>query len=311
MKKCTKFRALMCFNLLSGCGGNGDGNNVAATIGVYYSWMSTEIQEAWGSSFYGQGTRVTIVDAFRESLADQPFSGNLGDGEKTQLHGEWVSDQVVMLAPLASQSLQDFSSTQAITLEVGKLNIINLSYGMIGDADNNGNPYNSITWSQREQSIVDYANNNLALVVKSAGNDGVAIDEINANGDFDYLNLDLIGARSAIFVGALESNGSLDQQASLASYSNYAGSDPIVQEQFIVVGVTGDLTGLYGTSFAAPIISGYAAVLGSKFTSDSPESIKHRLLQTARIDTVSGYQTSIHGRGEASLSRALAPDSIQ
>ena len=181
---------------------------------------------------------------------------------------------------------------------------------MFGEADKDGNPHTNFSWSQREQSIVDYASNNLALVVKAAGNDGVAIDGINKSGKFDYLNIDLIGTRSAIFVGALNSHGSVDNQASLADYSNYAGENSVAQEQFIVVGVTGNITGLYGTSFAAPIVSGYAAVLGSKFTAASPENIKNRLLQTARTDTITGYDKTIHGKGEASLSRALAPDSI-
>jgi len=57
----------------------------------------------------------------------------------------------------------------------------------------------------------------------------------------------------------LSCNGSTTAKASLASYSNYAGSDSAIQKNFLVVGVKGDTTGLYGTSFAAPIISGYAA----------------------------------------------------
>lgn len=300
----------MCFAFLSGCGGAGDASSLARALGAYYSWMSSEIQEAWAADYFGQGTRVTIVDAFRESMSNQPFSGNFGEGEKLQLHGNWVSDQVALLAPLASQTLQDFSNTQPVALEAGKLNIINLSYGMMGAADTTGSPVLTSSWSQREQSIITYATNNLALVVKAAGNDGVAIDAITEDGTFDYLNIDLIGKRAAIFVGALDAHGTTKKPAKLASYSNHAGSNVVAQDQFVVVGVTGSITGLYGTSFAAPTVSGYAAVLGSKFTSASPETIKNRLLETARTDTISGYSKSIHGKGEASLSRALAPDSI-
>ena len=78
-----------------------------------------------------------------------------------------------------------------------------------------------------------------------------------------------------------------------------------------MVGVEGSKTGLYGTSFAAPIISGYSAILGSKFTSATPTQIANQLLNTARQDTISGYSSAIHGRGEASITRALAPISIQ
>ena len=92
---------------------------------------------------------------------------------------------------------------------------------------------------------------------------------------------------------------------------NYAGTDTTVQAQFLVVGVDGGLTGLYGTSFAAPIISGYAAVLSSKFTSATPTLVASQLLSTALgMGEFSGYDITLHGQGEASISRALSPDSI-
>jgi subtilisin family serine protease len=97
----------------------------------------------------------------------------------------------------------------------------------------------------------------------------------------------------------------------MAGYSNFAGSNATVQRQFLVVGVTGNMTNLYGTSFAAPIVSGYASVLGSKFTRATPTQITNQLLNTARTDTIAGYAANIHGRGEASISRALAPVAIK
>ncbi|MFM2349671.1 MAG: hypothetical protein RIR04_637, partial [Pseudomonadota bacterium] len=42
----------------------------------------------------------------------------------------------------------------------------------------------------------------------------------------------------------------------------------------------------------------------------TPLQITNQLLDTARTDTILGYDVSIHGQGEASLSRALAPVSI-
>jgi len=40
-------------------------------------------------------------------------------------------------------------------------------------------------------------------------------------------------------------------------------------------------------------------------------AIANQLLNTARTDTVTGYNAAIYGRGEASLTRALAPASIR
>ncbi|TGT79148.1 peptidase S8 and S53 subtilisin kexin sedolisin, partial [Mesorhizobium sp. M8A.F.Ca.ET.161.01.1.1] len=55
----------------------------------------------------------------------------------------------------------------------------------------------------------------------------------------------------------------------------------------------------------------YAAIIGSKFTSATATQITNDLLKTARTDTLANYNPSIYGKGEASLSRALAPVSIK
>jgi len=77
-----------------------------------------------------------------------------------------------------------------------------------------------------------------------------------------------------------------------------------------VVGVAANKTGLAGTSFAAPIVSGYAAIIGSKFPTWTPTQVTNRLLTTARKDTLVNYNATTYGVGEASLANALAPNSI-
>ena len=212
-----------------------------------------------------------------------------------------------MIAPEATMKFQDFSKNTAVGLSNG-LNVLNLSYGSFARA---GYSSNNIGWGSPEKSIITYAQNGQAVVSKAAGNDAVAVGTANSAGNVDYLNLALKGAKSAIFVGALSANGTTASKASLASYSNTAGADTTVQRQFLVVGVEGSKTSLYGTSFAAPIISGYAAILGSKFTSASPTQIANQLLNTARQDTISNYSAAVYGRGEASIARALAPANIR
>ncbi len=160
-----------------------------------------------------------------------------------------------MIAPSAYIRSKDFTTGSAVSLAYG-LNVLNLSYGMYASQ---GYSVSQIGWAPEESSIISYASRGLAVVSKAAGNDSVAVGGA-AGGKQDYLDLALIGKPSAIFVGALSSNGTTSNPAQLAWYSNYAGSDPRVQSHFLVVGVAGDTTGLYGTSFAAPIISGYAGV---------------------------------------------------
>lgn len=275
-----------------------------ASTNVLRGWMSPEIGDAWRQGFTGRGTTITVIDDFRRGAH---LRGTLGTGLRHLRHGEWTRMQAGMVAPGASIRSQDFSSTSRVSLGRG-LNILNLSYGMIGPA---GWDVSRINWSAREASIIGFARSGQAVISKAAGNDAVAIGDTNRNGMQDYLNAALIGAPSAMFVGALDRNGTVGRPAALAAYSNFAGSDAKVQNQFLVVGVEAHRTGLHGTSFAAPIVSGYSAILGSKFRTASPTQITERLLSTARTDTIRGYDPALHGRGEASLSRALAPASIR
>lgn len=276
---------------------------LATTSPVLRSWMSPEVADAWRKGYKGKRAAITVIDDFTSSSR---FYGNLGLGTQLQRHGEWTRLEASLLAPEASIYSKDFRSGTAVKLQSG-LNVFNLSYGMYAKS---GYSASQIGWSAQESSIISYASGK-AIIAKAAGNDGIVIGGANASGQTDYLNLSLAGKSSAIFVGALSSNGTTSKPAALASYSNTPGSNTTVQKQFLVVGVEGSKTGLYGTSFAAPVVSGYAAILGSKFTTATPTQITNQLLNTARKDTLLNFDASIYGRGEASLSRALAPASIR
>jgi subtilisin family serine protease len=228
----------------------------------------------------------------------------------TQLlrHGQWTSEESSLLAPSATIVSKDFNTTSAVQLATRGLNVLNLSYGMYATA---GYKVNQIGWSREESSIISYATNGNAVIAKAAGNDSVAVGTANSSGQLDYLDAALIGTKSTIFVGALNTNSAAGHPATLASYSNTAGTNKAVQSHFLVVGVDGAATGLYGTSFAAPVIAGYAAILGSKFNTATPTQITNQLLLTARTNTLSGYSPTIYGQGEASLSNALAPQTIR
>ena len=277
------------------CGTNSDGTSC---------WMSPDIGAAWAVGLTGAGTVMTFVDDFSSSSR---FSGDFGDGTQTLRHGEWTTKEAGLIAPGSTINIDDFSTEFAIDLQDGVLNIVNASYGLVGKSAF----YSSNIWNSypQEQSIIDAAQAGTALISKAAGNDAVAVGTAS-KGSLDYLNVGLIGTQTAIFVGALDHNGTPYDPASLASYSNYAGSNVDVQEHFLAVGVEGSKTGLYGTSFAAPVISGYAALLGQKFQTTDATLITNKLLDTARTDTLVNYNAATYGQGEASLANALAPESI-
>ena len=268
------------------------------------TWMSPEVGDAWRQGYLGKGSTITIVDDFTSGVRSK---GDLGFGPKWRRHGEWTRDEARMIAPSATIRSHNFRSGKAVSLGRG-LNVANLSYGMFAPG---GYEVDQIRWSAQEKSLINHAKAGMAVVVKAAGNDGVAVGATASDGMKDYLNEALVGGQSAIFVGALKSNGTARTPASLAGYSNFAGDNAAVQKQFLTVGVEGHKTGLHGTSFAAPVVSGYSAILASKFTRATPTQITNRLLDTARTDTIKDYDRSIHGRGEASITRALAPRSIR
>jgi subtilisin family serine protease len=271
---------------------------------VLRNWMSADVKVAWQAGFKGQGTTVTVIDDF---TSRDKFSGNLDGKRRTQRHGEWTSLEIGLLAPSASLKTVDFNGSNAITLANSGLNVLNLSYGLYATA---GYTVQQIGFTNLENSIVA-AGQGRAVVAKAAGNDSIAVGAVDNSGDQDYLNIALEGGSSVLYVGALNGNGTVNAKTSLAYYSNYAGSDTWVQSHFITAGVEGGKTGLYGTSFAAPVIAGYAAILGSKFKSATATQITNQLLSTARTDTISNYSPSVYGVGEASLARALAPSSIR
>ena len=266
------------------------------------SWASSDVKAAWTQGYLGRGTTVTVVDDY----AATPVSGKLVDSQPTQIlpHGSWTSMQVGMLAPLAKVEQVQFGNA-AIPLSTG-LNIMSLSYGIYASTI-----YSGINYNAQSQSLIDMASNGTAVVVKAAGNDAVAIGAANSSGKKDFFNDALKNGLSTIFVGALDDNGTADKKTSKAWYSNYAGSDAVAQKRMLFVGVRADITGLYGTSFAAPIVSAYASLLGSKFRSASATAISNQLLNTARTDTIAFYDPTVYGKGEASLSRALAPVTIR
>lgn len=276
----------------------------SVTLPPLRSWMSPDLTAAWAAGYLGQGVTMTFVDEYTGS---DPFSGNFGLGTQNQLHGYWTREEAGMIAPSATIVSKNFSTTGSVVLAKKGLNVINLSYAMFATA---GYSVNQIRWSNQESSIINFARNGSAVISKAAGNDSVAMGTRTSDGLQDYLGDALIGAQSAIFVGALSSNGTTSNPASLAWYSDYAGSNTQVQSHFLVVGVDDSKTGLAGTSFAAPIVTGYAAILGSKFKTATPTAITNQLLSTARKDTLLNYNAATYGMGEASLSRALAPSAI-
>ncbi|WP_050932071.1 S8 family serine peptidase [Aestuariivita boseongensis] len=310
----------------------------------YFSWMHEDVGLAHSLGFDGTGSHIVVLDNF----GGTSISGDLEDnGNESRTHGGWTTLQARLVAPGATWSTVDQPS--GLTYETGSitdsysgdgLQVVNLSFGLFDPEGKSLENYSLGTslWD----SVVTEAHAGRGVFVKAAGNlNGQTVDEgtltirtprpTRMN---DYLNLQLRYAPGAIYVGALDGNGSAENPATIASYSTIAGSDTGIQDMFVVAGVEAGITGLSGTSFAAPIVAGYAAMVGNKYdaylsnpsnTTTPGALVVDRLLETARTDTIADFgangdctawsgeictRSSIYGMGEADLSRAIAPDII-
>jgi subtilisin family serine protease len=182
-----------------------------------------------------------------------------------------------------------------------ELKVVNLSLG-----GTSRNPIqNRATFDQQlllaNQSIVPDA-----IFVKAAGNNACTASNTNC----DPINAVFMASpqfkEKTVLVGALDRAG-----GGIASYSNRAGA---YGERFLLAEGTAlslDDTPIVGTSFAAPRVSGYAAIIRQKFPNLSAENTAKVLLDTARWNSGWGprdaERIAIYGRGEADLGRALAP----
>jgi subtilisin family serine protease len=182
------------------------------------------------------------------------------------------------------------------------LQVLNLSLG--------GTSANPVINQSIYANQLSYANASAVpdiVFVKAAGNSSCTINLSNCDpSNAVFYNSPQYKTKSIIVGGLTQAGGSM------ASYSNKAGT---YSDIFLVAdgrGIYDSTTGIYeqGTYFADPRVSGYAAILRQKFANLNAEKSASILLDTARFDTLTCHPNcdpTIYGKGEASLSRALAP----
>ena len=182
-----------------------------------------------------------------------------------------------------------------------QLKVLNLSLG--------GTSTNQVLNTATFSSQLAYANSSIVpdiVFIKAAGNSSCVISLTNCDPNNAVFYNSSLYKEKTIIVGALDRDGGV-----IAGYSNTAGD---YASRFLVADGRGVLQtdGSYeqGTSFAAPRVSGYAAIVRQKFPNLDSVAVTSILLDTARYDTLAcnpNCNPAVYGRGEASLFRALAP----
>lgn len=161
-----------------------------------------------------------------------------------------------------------------------------------------------------------------AVIVQASGNETITVDGVP---NIYYLAIDTAIQPRLLIVGSVSSNGSVAKPAVISSYSNTAGNDADLKNRYLLAfdatlfesgqaAFNGTpLTKGVGSSYAAPRVSAYVAIVRSKFPNLNASKTASILLDTARYDTLACFKTAAgcdpttYGKGEASLSRALAP----
>ncbi len=315
------------------------------TNGATVSAPHPEVIDAWKQGWTGKGVNILMVDGYQATIGNGSYGGD-SHGITTMLIAQRYAVGANLygldytLNKTTGSPLGLVSSYSGAVAASATINVINMSFGANYWSSPSGHTGSAITSSDISYVVNTYSPqalmiNNLldgtnatggfavtnAVIVKSAGNDA-------ANAYIEPF-VGLLAANPKVsprllIVGALNRAGSTSAPASIAQYSNYAGSNTTIQSRFLVASGTVPFTdgsvavdgtpitasGNEGTSYAAPRVAGYAAIVMQKFPKLSGANTADIMLQTARYDTLScnpNCDKAIYGQGEASLSRALAP----
>ena len=286
--------------------------------GPRFTTPSADVLAAWNNGWTGNGKNILTVDYFSSANSCGFYNVVACHGITTSL----ISG--ITTAPGATKYLLDWNGTDTVRNFNGtmatptSMNVVNLSYTYVGEGAQAASNQVANFLKSNYQSF-DLSN---AVITKAAGNSSVTSNN-------DILSKTLANNSSIaprlLIVGAVNGNGTTSSPVNIAYYSNTAGTDLALANRFVLANgnapwstydvkinnsVIPGASSNMGTSYAAPLVAGYAAIVQQKFPGLNAANTSNIILDTARYDTLTCYpgcNTNIYGKGEASLSRALAP----
>jgi subtilisin family serine protease len=268
--------------------------------GDFVATADTGARSAWQSGWTGENVRVGIADDFNSN-------------SRIDTHGDRVTVITNSVAPEADYafidmlgSAPDMTADEALAyFESNGYHIVNASWGIergdISDAEyDNWLAYRVSSFDQAvedgKQALIVYAAGNSGNTCTGSRSEDCSIEQatIAALRDAGYT-----AGENKIFVGSLA-----DGSDEMASYSLIAGDlmyDFIVAHDDVVT--TGDGN---GTSYAAPRVTGAAALVSQKFPNLTSAQVKQVLLQTAYDLGATGVD-EVFGYGRLSVVNSLSP----
>jgi hypothetical protein len=284
---------------------------------------SSDVLAAWNAGWTGKSVNLLTIDGY--STIGSCNTAVTCHGITTMMISDLVAPGATKysLDYNFSTNGTDINGTSLATLT--QMKVVNMSFGI------NLSGTNALVSALQLVDSGLKVGTSQAVLVKSAGNNS-GQDSYSYTAGGDYLVKGLVDNANTVsrllIVGALNKNGNLASPATIAIYSNYAGSTTAASNRFVVangnapyanggVAMNGanipgynSISPNYGTSYAAPVVAGYAAVVMQKFPNLTAQNTSNIILDTARYDTLTcnpNCNPAIYGKGEASLSRALAP----
>lgn len=312
--------------------------------GVTIAAPFQEVLEAWNQGWTGKGQNILLIDGYSATNTGY-IQGGDAHGVTTMLLANRYAIGANLYGldfslnstnSLQTGTIKNIDGSQASGTSFG---VVNTSFGsnygvLVGHQGGSVTTSDvsrvfsltqtsTTTWSKLLDGRITYSGFTFtdAVITKSAGNDSITSEKESYVKT--YSSNTNIQPRLLV-VGALNFAGTVNNRSTIANYSNTAGTDPLVASRFLVAsggdpfpngalavdGVSISTVSSEGTSYAAPRVAGYVAIVRSKFPNLDAVKTASIMLDTARYDTLTCYPNcdpAIYGKGEASLSRALAP----
>ena len=252
------------------------------------------VEDEWAAGWTGKGIRIQVRDSYNtEMQACNPYQTvciSATHGELVARIAGGVTDNEAGIAPEAKiKQVSQNSKWKGIGDDI---EIMNMSYGQ-------WQPNGGTDWGIRHNLNKMHKSEDAkgTLIVTSAGNMG----DFSHN---DRINNGILKSKyksSTLIVGALNTNDD-----NIANWSNKAGKHKwnFVVDKGLAQFSNGEQFG--GTSAAAPMVSGKAALLMQKYPELSAKKTANLIKFTATDLGAVGVD-SVYGYGKINLSKAMSP----